>query len=36
MFYVLMFLSIAVGIVISWIGWFGQTDYDKCRNRNDK
>jgi hypothetical protein len=36
MFYVLLFLSIIVGIVISWIGWFGQADHDKGRGRNDR
>lgn len=36
MFTFLFILSIVAGIVISWIGWFGQYDHDKGRGRNDR
>ncbi len=36
MFTFLFILSIVVGIAISWIGWFGQSDHDKGRGRNDR
>jgi|JI9StandDraft_2_1071091.scaffolds.fasta_scaffold61186_2 hypothetical protein len=36
MFTILFILSVGLGLVIAWIGWFGQGDHDKGRGRNDR
>ncbi len=36
MFTILFILSIVLGIVISWIGWFGQSDHNSPPRRKDK
>ncbi len=35
MFTFLLLVSLAAGLAISWIGWFGNGDHDKGHGRND-
>jgi len=35
MFTLLLLISLAAGLAISWIGWFSNGDHDNGHGRND-